>query len=129
MIDISRLRNKKEFNTLAIGSNPGIIQSILDFDFLSGKENPFVVAILAGGRKNERYFFGKKEILLPVFNSLHLIPESVRKTISLFINLSSARRVLDYSKDSLNSLPGLLGGSIFGENVPEAHSIELSSYA
>lgn len=125
MLDITLLRQEKEFTILSLGSYPGIIQSILDFDFMSGKEKPSLVGIIAGGRRSERYFFGMKEILLPVFSSFSAIPADVKKSINLFLNVTSGRRVLDSSVQALTELPNVIGGIVFAENVPEAHAIEL----
>lgn len=125
MIDIQALRSKEQ-KILAIGSHPGIIQSILDFDYLSGRERQSVVAIIASGRKFERYFFGKKEVLIPVFGSIDAVPEKAKQSTSLFLNLTSARRVLSSTKELFEKLPHLSGGTIFAEDLPERHALELS---
>ncbi len=124
MLTISNIR-KTAHTILCIGSHPGIIQSMLDFDYLAGKKEPSVVAILAAGRNSEKYFFGKREILLPVYHSLQAIPEEVKQHITLFLNLSSARRVLSSTQDVLEQLPNIQGGAIFAEDVPEKHSLDL----
>ena len=124
MIDIEKIR-KNEGKIITVGSYSAIIQSILDFDYLSGKKTPTVSAIIATGRKFERYFWGKKEILIPIYSSLDLIPDSKKKNLTLFLNLTSARRTLSSTKNLLENIPSLLGGVIFAENVPEKHTIEL----
>lgn len=127
MINIEKIR-KSNGKILAIGSYPVIIQSILDFDYL-GKKEPSLIGIIANGRKFERYFYGKKEILIPVYKSLDDLLEKEIKPISFFLNLSSARRVMSSTKEVLEKLPNILGGVIFAENVPESHSIELYKIA
>ncbi len=127
MIDVEYL-SQKEPQTLFIGSHPGIIQSILDFDFLSGKKNPSVKSIIASGRKYEKYFFGKKEVLIPVYSQIESLPVEIYENITLFYNVSSGRRVLQSTRDVL-FLPQLIGGAVFAENVPELHSIELYNEA
>ena len=124
MIDIEKIR-KNEGKIITVGSYSAIIQSILDFDYLSGKKTPTVSAIIATGRKFERYFWGKKEILIPVYSSIDLIPDSKKKNLTFFLNLTSARRTLSSTKNLLENIPSLLGGVIFAENVPEKHTIEL----
>jgi ATP citrate (pro-S)-lyase len=128
MLDIEQLK-QKEANILCIGSHNGIIQSILDFDFHAGKKKPSIVAIIAGGRKYERYFFGKREILIPVFSSVLHVPKSKSSEINLFLSLTSARRVLSSTVEVLNAVPGILGGVVFAENVPEKHSLDLKAFA
>lgn len=129
MINITRLREQKDFKILAIGSHPIIVQSMLDFDYIAGKQRPSIAAILAGGRNNERYFFGRKEILIPVFEILENIPLEIKNSINLFLNLASSRRVLESSLEALKTLPNILGGAIFAENVAEAHAIQLYNEA
>ncbi len=123
MLDIDFLR-KKDFKIVTVGSHPGIIQSILDFDYLAGKKEPSLIGIIANGRKFERYFFGKKEVLIPVFATVSDISEHLKKEISLFLNFSSGRRVFSSTMEVLETFPNLLGGSIFAENVPEIHSLK-----
>lgn len=128
MLDIDKIR-KSQTNIITIGSYPAIIQSILDFDYLSKKEKPSIKAIVAAGRKFERYFFGRREILIPVFPSFDQMPESKRLSATFFLNLSSGRRVLTSSVEAISKLPALVGGEIFAENTPEKHAIELREYA
>lgn len=123
MISIDEIRKNKG-KIITVGSYPAIIQSILDFDFLSGN-SPSIIAIIAVGRRFERYFFGKKEILIPVFPSIDLLSEKEKAEISFFLNLTSARRVLLSTQELISKLPSLLGGVIFAENVPEKHSLDL----
>ncbi len=120
---IQALRSGNQ-NILMIGSHKGIIQSILDYDFLLGKEKPSLCAILSTGRKYEKFYFGKKEILLPVFESIASLPQSFQEKITVAINVRSGRRVLHSSKDAL-SLPKLKVLTIFAEDVPERQALEL----
>ena len=124
MLDIEKLR-KQNHSILFIGSYPAIIQSALDYEFHLGRDKPSIKAIFASGRKFERYFFGKKEILLPVYSSWERIPEKIRNGITLFVNVASARRVLTLTVEAIDSLPSLSGGVIFAENVPEKHALDL----
>ncbi len=126
-MNIEKLR-QQDHKLICIGSHSAIIQSILDFDYLSGKESPSVVGIIAGGRKFERYFFGKKEVVIPVFTNIARLPESIKQSVTLFLNLSSGRRVLSYSQEALQ-LSSVIGGVIFAEDVPEEHALTLSRFA
>lgn len=111
---------------VCLGSHPGIIQSILDFDFLHGRAKPSILAIIASGRKHERYFFGQQEVLIPVYESPSAAPEAARRSANLFLNLVSGRRVLASTKTLLEAMPNLVGGSVFAERVPERHALELN---
>lgn len=110
---------------LCLGSYRGIIQSMLDFDYLAGKNEPSVKAIVATGRKTERYFFGVKELTIPTYASIEKMPARIRDQINLFLNLTSGRRVLKSSVEAMDLLPGLSGAVVFAEGLPEKHAIEL----
>src|SRR6478736_10090270 len=103
---------------LCVGSHPGIIQSIMDFDYLLGRTKPTIKAVIASGRRNERYFFGKNEVLVPVYESPEALPDEISKQVNLFLSLVSGRRVLSSTKQIMNSLPNLVGGTVFAERVP-----------
>lgn len=128
MLNIDELR-KTEPKILAYGSYPSIIQSILDFDFHSGKREPSVKGIIASGRRFERYFFGMKEIMIPVFSSFDRVSIKQKESINFFLNLSSGRRVLTSTVAAISALPNLMGGVLFAENVPEKHALELKALA
>jgi len=111
---------------IVIGSDIPIIQSILDFDYLCGKKSPSIVGIISGNGKNIRFFWGKKEIIIPVYKSVQNISPSLQTSINLFLNISSGRRVLSSTEVVMDTLPNLICGVIFAEQVPEKHSILLS---
>ena len=126
--DVARLRTL-EPAVVCIGSHPGIIQAMLDFDFLVGKSTPSVVAIIAAGRSVERFHFGEREVIIPVYENASDMPQALRTAANLVLNVASGRRVLANTKAALEALPNLVGGSIFAEGVPERHAIELQKIA
>lgn len=123
MVNIQELRTM-DYKIVVIGSHHAIIQSIIDFDYLTGKLQPSIRAIIAGGRKFERYFWGNEEVMIPVFPSLGKLPADLQQTVTLFANVSSGRRVLAYTQEVLQ-LPSILGGVVFAEDVPEEHALSL----
>lgn len=125
-IQLAKLR-QLEPAVLAIGSHPATLQAMLDFDYLTGRSTPSVKAIVAAGRKSERYFFGKDEVMIPVYETIERVPDEQRQTLNLFLSLVSGRRVLSSTKDILEYLPNLVGGVVFAERVPERHALELYS--
>lgn len=124
MLDITKVR-KTEHNIIALGSHPAILQSILDFDYLAGKPAPSVKAVIATGRKYLRLFWGTNDTLIPVYSSLSEVPSTFKKQITLFINLNSGRRTMTATLEAMDALPSLQGGTLFAENVPEKHSLEI----
>lgn len=128
MFDVEKLRKIKPV-TVCIGSYPTIIQSILDFDYYSKRSEPSVIGIIAVGRKFERYFFGKREILIPVYPSVDKLPENKKMLANFILNVTSGRRAFSSTVEAINVLPALVGGSVFAENVPEKHALDLRAYA
>jgi ATP citrate (pro-S)-lyase len=127
MIQLSEIR-MTDIRVVVLGSHPGIIQSILDYDFLIGKQQPSIIAIIASGRKQERYFWGETEVILPVVANLELLDPEFRKACTAVLNVQSARRVLVSSKQAIDLLPNVKLLTIFAEQTPEAHSLELYEY-
>lgn len=127
-MDIELLR-KTQTKIVVIGNHPGIIQSMLDYDFLMGHTTPSIVGIVATGRKFVRFFFGRREVLLPVYSTLSAIPENVKKDVNTVLNVSSGRRALTSMVEAIDTFPNMKIGTIFAEGVPEKHSIDLFEYA
>ena len=128
MLEINKLRSTQH-SIVALGSHLPILQSMLDFEYLARRDEPSLKAVIGSGRKYIRLFFGKKEVLIPVYESVLQVPPEIKNQITLFINLSSARRVLSSTLEVIDRVPKLMGGTIFAENVPEKHSVELYHYA
>ncbi|PJC34078.1 hypothetical protein CO051_00490, partial [Candidatus Roizmanbacteria bacterium CG_4_9_14_0_2_um_filter_39_13] len=126
MIDIKKIR-KTNHSIVSLGNHPRILQSMLDFDFLCGKDTPDLVAIIATGKKYVRLFWGDDEVLIPVYQEVAKLPRHIKRSITLFLNLTSGRRTLSSTVDILNTLPHIAGGAVFAENVPEKHALEIYS--
>lgn len=128
MIDIAKIR-KTSPSIVMIGSHPGIIQSILDYDFLVGRKTPSVSAIIVQGRKLERYFWGENEVVIPAAPTLKDLKKSIASKCTIVINVQSSRRVLHSTKEAIETLPKLRVVSIFAEQTPEIHALELRKLA
>lgn len=124
MLDIQRLRTQSH-TFFSIGNHPTLLQSMLDYDYLIGEPKPRLVGILSTGSKYARFMYGPNEILIPIYSSFSSIPESVAKTVSLLLNVRSARRTLSTTKEAFVRFPKLSAGVLFAENVPEMHAQEL----
>jgi succinyl-CoA synthetase alpha subunit len=111
---------------ICLGNHVGIIQSILDYDYLSGRERPTIRAIVAQGRKQERVFWGDAEITLPVYPSLEVVDAQTIAAANCVLNTLSARRVLSSVIESFAVLPALRIVAIFAEQVPERHALQLA---
>lgn len=124
MIKINDLRNI-EIKTLSLGSHPGVIQAIMDYDFLVGKQQPSVIGIVARGKKQERFFWGESEVIVPVYEQITDIPAKTLESITAAVNVQSARRVLSTTSEAIRELLNLKVINIFAEQTPEAHSLQL----
>ncbi len=111
-----------ERGIVVAGNHPAIVQSLLDFDYLSGKERS-VIGIVTGARKAQKYFWGNKEILVPCYKDFASVPE--KDSVRFLLNLQSGRRAFEVTVSFFETFPEALGAHLFAENVPEAHAIEL----
>jgi len=123
-MSIAALR-KSDLKVIVQGMHPGIIQSVLDYDFILGRSTPSIVAVIARGRKKERFHWGSYEIEIPLYNSFEDIAQDTLKQTDAVINVQSARNVRSSVLEAINVLPNLKVLSIFAENTPEIHSLEL----
>ena len=78
MTMLERVRSGED-GVLVMGNHPRIIQSILDFDYLAGKEAPSVLALITGNRKALKCFWGKGEILIPCYANVSSVPKARAK--------------------------------------------------
>lgn len=127
MMNITKLR-KQDLKIFAIGDHQKIIQSVLDFDFFSGKTSPSIMGILGIGKHRARYFFGNKEVVLPVYASWDEIPHAMRGRVDLVLNVTSCRRALWETDGAWKTFPRVLGETVFAEQVAESHALQLSKY-
>lgn len=116
----------QDHSIIALGNHPGIIQSMLDFDFLSGKPAS-LKAIVGSGKNFERFFFGEEEMIVPVYPDVDHLPERLKADTTALINLLSGRRILYSSLQAFEALSSVVILAVFAENVPEQHALALRS--
>lgn len=121
---LERIRNGED-GILVVGNHAGIVQSILDFDALSGKSRPSIVGIIAGTRKAQKFFFGAKEILIPCFANYARMPHETVERVRWMLNAQSGRRSFTSTVAFFESFPNAFGGHLFAENIPEVHATEM----
>lgn len=137
MISIADIRNHNN-QILVLGNHEALIQSILDFDYLSGKRESSVVGIVTGRRGFSKYFFGRHEILIPTVSGVSSAGDLAkgqvgtaklggdsRKNNLWFLNLLSGRRTFSSTQEILNQKNIFVGGALFAESVPELHSLSI----
>ncbi len=103
------------------------IQQMLDFDYLC-ERTPSVVAIVHPGRAGfHKAFFGQKEILIPIYESLcEATPQHPQADV--LINFASFRSAFASSKEALLSAT-LKVVVIVAEGIPENQTKELIALA
>lgn len=120
---------KNNAQIIFFGMHAEIIQSILDYDFLIGKKHPSIVAIVAKGRTRERFFWGEGEVSIKVFADITDLSEEIISTTTMVINAQSARHVKEVSLDAMKRMKNLKVMTIFAENTPERHALEIHHFA
>lgn len=124
MISIQDIRKKPQ-GVLVLGNHPGVVQSILDFDYACGKSEPSIVACVTSNRKSLKFFFGKGEVLIPCFQKAIDVPKTIAGKVNWMLNVQSGRRAYEATVAFFDAFPDVYGGHIFAENVPEKHETEL----
>jgi succinyl-CoA synthetase alpha subunit len=128
LLNLEQLR-RLDPGIVAIGNHQGIIQSMLDYDYLLGRPQPQFIAIITGGRRMTRFFYGPREVAIPVYPTPQSLPKALRERANLLLNVGSGRRVLESTAEAIEHLPQLLGVAVFGEGVPEQHALRLAEIA
>jgi ATP citrate (pro-S)-lyase len=124
MTILDQIRNGED-GILVIGNHPGIVQSILDFDHMTGKKTPSVVGIIASTRKAQKMFYGANEILIPCYRRVDDVPARDVSRIRWMLNMQSGRRSYESTTAFFECFPKALGGHLFAENIPEVHATEM----
>ena len=107
---------------LVAGNHVKIIQSILDFDYASGKEKPSVVAIISAGRKSQKFFWGDDEVLVPVCTNIEAVQEAAIEPnwLLCITSASSTPRMVDAF---FEAFPLATGAHLFAEGVAERDAL------
>lgn len=123
MINIAEIRESNN-KIIVLGNHESIIQSILDFDYLSGKKEGSILGIVTGRRGFSKYFWGRSEILIPTLTNYSGLKHPANSNIWL-LNLLSGRRTKSTTQEFFTQLPHAAGAALFAENVPELHAQDL----
>ena len=126
---IHHIRTASSHPTLIIGVHMPVIQSMLDFDYLTGKQKPDICAIISGKNGVMKVFWGGHEILIPTYVDQKSFASSHPDAgIAWIVCVVSARRAPAEVEQSIHLFPALLGSVLFAEGIPEQHSLNLASH-
>ena len=101
------------------------VQRMLDFDYVAGRKTPSVAAIVnpTGNDSFQKFFFGPKEILVPVYKSLKNAANR-HKNVDVMINFASFRSAAASTEEAF-AIPQIRTVVIIAEGVPERRMREL----
>jgi len=101
------------------GMQTKAVQSMLDFDFVCSRKEPSVSAIIYpfGGEHKQKFYWGHKEILIPVFTK---IADAIKKhpDVDVLVNFASLRSAYESTIDALN-FTQIRTIAIIAEGIPE----------
>ncbi|KAI9331350.1 citrate synthase-like protein, partial [Obelidium mucronatum] len=107
------------------GMQPRAVQGMLDFDFMCKRAQPSVACMIYpfGGHHVQKFYWGTKETLLPVYTSLE---EAMAKfpDVDVLVNFASFRSVYDSTMEILK-FPQIKTIAIIAEGVPEKRARQL----
>ncbi|WFD40176.1 ATP citrate synthase [Malassezia japonica] len=111
--------------SLIYGLQPRAIQGMLDFDFSCGRKTPSVAAMVYpfGGHHIQKFYWGTKETLLPVYTSIEEAAEK-HPDADAIVNFASSRSVYSSTLEVLK-LPQIRALALIAEGVPERHAREI----
>lgn len=113
----SPLFNRKT-RAIVYGLQANAIQRMLDFDYTIRRKKPSVACIVDRSSSGwHKVFFGKEEILLPVYRTIRSAAENHPRS-DVFINFASFRAAFETSKEALeqDTIRTLV---IIAEGLPE----------
>ncbi|MCA9390411.1 ATP citrate synthase, partial [candidate division WWE3 bacterium] len=109
---------RKDSKILYYSGGNKAIQSTLDFDHACGKEQPSLVGVVKEGQKGvQSFFWGAKEILLPVYPSLEVAFQKNPDVVAV-VNFSSKRSAEAIAHQILDQ-PTVKYQIIIAEGIPE----------
>ena len=101
------------------------VQRMLDFDYVSRRKTPSVAAIInpTGSDGFQKFFFGPKEILVPVYKLMKNAMNRHKK-VDVMINFASFRSAAASTEEAL-TYPQIRTVVIIAEGIPERRMREL----
>merc|ERR1719428_2839410 len=106
------------------------IQGMLDFDHLCKRDKPSVAAMVFpfDGNGFQKFYWGDREILIPVYTSIKEAGEKCPDA-SILVNFASFRSVYETSMECLEEAKGIKTMAIIAEGVPEQQTRKINKAA
>ncbi|KAI9303729.1 citrate synthase-like protein [Cunninghamella echinulata] len=108
------------------GMQPRAVQGMLDFDFMCKRSSPSVAAMVYpfGGSHVQKFYWGTKETLIPVFTSLKEAIEQFPE-VDVVVNFASCRSVYESTREIFGYSNQIKTIAIIAEGVPERRARQL----
>lgn len=108
------------------GMQPRAVQGMLDFDFMCKRDGPSVAAMVYpfGGNHVQKFYWGTKETLIPVFTALK---DAVEKfpDVDTVVNFASCRSVYSSTNEIFEFSENIKTVAIIAEGVPERRARQI----
>src|SRR5512136_3067110 len=119
----------KDTQSFIYNMQTNAVQRMLDFDYAAGRKTPSVAAIInpTGSDGFQKFFFGPKEILVPVYKSL-INAANLHNNVDVMINFASFRSATSSTEEAF-LIPQIKTVIIIAEGVPERNMKVLISKA
>lgn len=104
-------------------------QRMLDFDYAAGREKPSVAAIVnpTGSESLQKFFFGPKEILVPVYKSLERAAGK-HENVDVLISFASFRSAAKSAEEGFE-IPQIKTIVLIAEGIPERQMKQINAKA
>src|SRR5512137_750944 len=119
----------KDTQSFIYNMQTNAVQRMLDFDYVSGRKTSSVAAIVnpTGNDSFQKFFFGPKEILIPVYKSIRNAINR-HKNVDVMINFASFRSAVASTEEAF-TFPQIRTVVIIAEGIPERRMRELIARA
>ncbi|CAG8582783.1 1935_t:CDS:2 [Ambispora leptoticha] len=108
------------------GMQPRAVQGMLDFDYICKRQVPSVAAMIYpfGGNHVQKFYWGTKETLLPVFNNL---ADAIAKhpEADTVVNFASSRSAYESTMEFFQYSNQIKTIAIIAEGVPERRARQI----
>jgi len=119
----------KDTKAIVWGLQHRAVQGMLDFDYVCQRKEPSVKAMVYpfSGNHNQKFYYGHKEIMIPVFSKMAVAVEKIPDA-SVLVNFASLRSAYDATVDALQ-YPQFRTVAIIAEGIPERITQQLNKKA
>jgi ATP citrate (pro-S)-lyase len=115
----------KDTQSIIYNMQANAVQRMLDFDFIAERRIPSVAAMVdpTGSDGLQKFFFGEKEILIPIFKDLKTAAIK-HPNADVMINFASFRSAPDSTEEALE-IQQIRSVVIIAEGIPERRTKQL----